>query len=166
MRSRVLRIGLWAVLLACPTLTFAATPPEPEALALVGGTVIPANGEQPIADAVVLVSGDRIERIGRQADVPVPDGYRRIDTSGAWITPGLIDTNVHLILMTVPEFFIKYEDRLEEIAIQSAQVGLKYGMTTMADSWGPLEPLLAARDRVNSGELEGSRVLVAGTSVA
>jgi imidazolonepropionase-like amidohydrolase len=35
----------------------------------------------------------------------------------------------------------------------------------MADSWGPLEPLLAARDRVNRGEFEGSRVLVAGNIV-
>jgi len=67
--------------------------------------------------------------------------------------------------MVVPEFYIKYEDDLEEIAIQSAQVGLKYGMTTMADSWGPLEPLKRARDRINAGEFQGSRVLIAGNIV-
>jgi imidazolonepropionase-like amidohydrolase len=52
-----------------------------------------------------------------------------------------------------------------EIAIQSAQVGLKYGLTTMPDTWGPLKPLLEARDRINSGEFIGSRVLVAGNIV-
>ncbi|MEQ8207214.1 MAG: amidohydrolase family protein, partial [Woeseia sp.] len=91
--------------------------------------------------------------------------YRTIDASGKWITPGLIDSNIHLILMTVPEFFIKYEDHLTDIAIQSAQVGLKYGLTTMPDTWGPLKPLLEARDRINSGEFVGSRLLIAGNII-
>jgi hypothetical protein len=132
-------------------------------LALNGGTVIQATGEAPIRDAMVLIDNGRIVRIG--ADTKAPQGYRQIDVSGKWITPGLIDSNVHLILMTVPEFFIKYEDRLTDIAIQSAQVGLKYGLTTMPDTWGPLQPLLEARDRINSGEFVGSRVLVAGNII-
>ena len=92
-------------------------------LALTGGTVITATGEAPIRDAMVLVDDGRITKISVSATVP--SGYRHIDVSGKWITPGLIDSNVHLILMTVPEFFIKYEDQLTDIAIQSAQVGLK-----------------------------------------
>ncbi len=134
-----------------------------EDLALVGGTVVTATGEAPIADAVVLVRDGRIVRIG--TDLDVPDGYTVVDVTGKWVTPGLIDSNVHLILTTTPEFFIKYEDRLTDIAIQSAQVGLKYGLTTMPDTWGPVEPLLEVRDRINSGELVGSRVLVAGNII-
>jgi predicted amidohydrolase YtcJ len=152
-KSSFVWFGLSIFLLVHLVLTPAATADEPERLALVGGTVIQANGEAPIDDAVVLISGDQLEKIGPRPEVSIPEGYRTIDTTGRWVTPGLIDTNVHLILMTVPEFFVKYEDRLEEIAIQSAQVGLKFGLTTMADSWGPLEPLLAARDRVNSGRV-------------
>lgn len=134
-----------------------------EDLALVGGTVITATGEPPIADAVVLIRDGRIVEV--TTDRSVPAGFRSIDVSDKWITPGLIDSNVHLILMTVPEFFIKYEDRLTDVAIQSAQVGLKYGLTTMPDTWGPLEPLLEARDRINNGEFVGSRVLVAGNII-
>ncbi len=134
-----------------------------EQLALVGGTAIPATGEPPVRDAVVLIEDGEIRRIGSGVDVPA--GYRVIDVKGKWLTPGLIDSNVHLILLTVPEFFIKYEDRLTDIAIQSAQVGLKYGLTTMPDTWGPLEPLLEARDLINSGEFVGSRVLVAGNII-
>ncbi len=111
----------------------------------------------------MLVSDGRIVDIGD--DLSVPSGYESIDVTGKWITPGLIDSNVHLILLTIPEFFVKYEDRFVEIAIQSAQVGLKYGLTTMPDTWGPLKPLLEARDRINSGEFIGSRVLVAGNIV-
>jgi len=152
-----------AVLLALCNLGSSTAPASD--LALVGGTVIPATGSPPIENAVVVIEDGVIAAAGRRGDVTIPDGTPIVDASGKFITPGLIDTNVHLILMTVPEFFVKYEDRLTDIAIQSAQVGLKYGMTTMADSWGPLEPLLEARDRINSGEVVGSRVLVAGNIV-
>lgn len=143
------------------TISDAAT--ASDKLALSGGTIINATGELPIVDTVVLIEDGRIGKIS--IDATVPSGYRQVDVTGKWITPGLIDSNVHLILMTVPEFFIRYEDRLTDIAIQSAQVGLKYGLTTMADTWGPLEPLLAARDRINRGEFVGSRVLVAGNII-
>lgn len=136
---------------------------ETEKIALVGGTVITATGQSPIARATVLIEDGRISAIG--SDLKVPSGFRRVDAAGKWVTPGLIDSNVHLILTTVPEFFVKYEDRLVDIAIQSAQVGLKYGLTTMPDTWGPLVPLLEARDRINDGEFVGSRVLVAGNII-
>ena len=134
-------------------------------LALTGGTVITATGQSPIENAVVLVDGGRIVAVGVRGTVPIPGRYQIIDATGKWIMPGLIDSNIHLILMTVPEFFVKYEDRFTDIAIQSAQVGLKYGLTTMPDTWGPLEPLLEARDRINSGEFVGSRLLIAGNIV-
>jgi len=134
-------------------------------LALVGGTVINATGDAPIPDAVVLMEGGKIKSVGPRASVSIPSGAKTIDVRGKFITPGLIDTNAHLVLMTVPEFFVKYEGRFEDIAIETAQVALKYGVTTIGDSWGPLEPLLKARARLNSGEVLGSRVLIAGNIV-
>jgi imidazolonepropionase-like amidohydrolase len=153
------------LILLCFVLSSAALHAGTGSFALVGGTVITVADSQELNDAVVLINDGRIGQIGKRDAIKIPDGYEVIDTQGRWITPGLIDTNVHLILTTIPEFFVKYEDDLEDIAIQSAQVGLKYGMTTMADSWGPLEPLKRARDRINAGEFEGSRVLIAGNIV-
>ncbi len=143
----------------------ASAPSAGSDLALVGGTVISATGDAPIANAVVLVRDGVIESVGPRSAISIPKDIQIVNTTGQWVTPGLIDTNVHLILTTVPEFFVKYEDRLVDVAIQSAQVGLKYGLTTMADSWGPLPPLLEARDRINRGEVPGSRVLIAGNIV-
>lgn len=151
----------WVVLLLLMHIPVVSA--EAERLALVGATVIKATGEAPVENATLVVVDGHIERISTQQ--PVPQGYRQVDVSGKWITPGLIDANVHLILMTVPEFFVKYENRLVDIAIQSAQVGLKYGLTTMPDTWGPLAPLLEARDRINRGEFVGARVLVAGNII-
>lgn len=134
-------------------------------LAIRGATVITVADDEPISDALILVDDGRIRWVGPATEGPDLEGYEVVGAEGKWVIPGLIDTNVHLILNVIPEFYVKYEDRLEDIAIQSAQVGLKYGMTTMADTWGPLEPLLAARDRIRSGEVVGADVLVAGNII-
>jgi imidazolonepropionase-like amidohydrolase len=134
-------------------------------LALVGATIITGTGAAPIANGVIVVDGSKITAIGPRATTTVPPDAQVIDAPGKFITPGLVDTNVHLVLMIVPEFYAKYEDRLEDVALQSAQVALKYGVTTVRDSWGPLAPLLAVRDRINRGEVPGARTLVAGNIV-
>ena len=68
-------------------------------LALVGGTAITIADSKPVQDSVVLVSDGKIEHVGRRNDTDIPESYQIIDAKGRWITPGLIDTNVHLILM-------------------------------------------------------------------
>ncbi len=150
-------LGVLILLMAFPVESHA----QQRSLALVGATVIPAHTDVVIDDAVILIEDGRITDIGARTSTPVPQGFIVRSVDGKWITPGLIDTNVHLILTTVPEFYVRYEDDLVDIAIQSAQVGLKYGMTTLADSWGPLEPLLEARDRIRSGDVFCSDVLIA-----
>jgi hypothetical protein len=127
--------------------------------------VITATGQEPIGDGVILIDGDRITAVGTRASTPVPRGTRVVNAAGKYITPGLIDVNVHLVLMITPEFYVKYEDRFADIAVQGAQVALKYGLTTGMDSWGPLRPLLEARERLRSGKDIGARVLVAGNIV-
>ncbi|MEP7380337.1 MAG: amidohydrolase family protein [Gemmatimonadota bacterium] len=138
---------------------------ESERWALVGGTVIPATGAPAIDNGVIVISGSRIMAVGPRASTPIPPGTRVVDARGQYITPGLIDVNVHLVLMITPEFYVKYEDRFADIAVQGAQIALKYGLTTVMDSWGPLQPLLQARDRIRSRQDAGARVLVAGNIV-
>lgn len=151
-----------SILLILPSLTGYA---RQDGLALVGATVVPVSSNEIIENAVILIRDGRIIHVGEDGSAPVPAEFAVRQVKGKWIIPGIIDTNVHLILTTVPEFYVRYEESLVDIAIQSAQVGLKYGMTTMADSWGPLEPLLEARDRIRSGEVAGSDVLVAGNII-
>lgn len=134
-------------------------------VALVGGTVISATGDAPIPDATVVIDGRRIVSVTKRNATALPKGTRVIDATGKFITPGLIDANVHLVLMITPEFYVKYEERMADIAVQSAQVALKYGLTTVMDSWGPLTQLLTARDRIARGDVVASRVLVAGNIV-
>jgi imidazolonepropionase-like amidohydrolase len=64
-------------------------------LALVGGTVYTGDPTPPIEDAVVVVREGRIVAVGPRAATPIPDGCTRIDVTGEFVTPGLVDTHVH-----------------------------------------------------------------------
>jgi len=67
----------------------------PPARALVGATLIDGTGAPPVAGAVVLMRGGKIECAGPRAACPVPAGTDVLDVSGLWITPGVIDAHVH-----------------------------------------------------------------------
>ena len=62
--------------------------------ALVGGTVFDGEGGR-IENGIVLLRDGRIEAIGG-ADTVIPDGYLRVDASGKFVTPGIIDIHSHL----------------------------------------------------------------------
>jgi imidazolonepropionase-like amidohydrolase len=64
--------------------------------AIVGATLVDGTGRPPIADSVVMVSGERIVRVGRTSDTPVPEGVRTVDGRGKTLLPGLIDAHTHV----------------------------------------------------------------------
>jgi imidazolonepropionase-like amidohydrolase len=85
--------------LAAATLLVAAglsgQAPSPT-VALVGARVIDGTGAAPIANAIIVVTNGRIERIGPSATVNVPAGATRIDVAGKTIIPGLVNAHGHL----------------------------------------------------------------------
>src|SRR4051794_25375741 len=64
-----------------------ASPPVDGPVALVGGALIDGVSGRVLRDAVVLVRDGRIERVGTVGELPVPTGYRRIDTDGHTVMP-------------------------------------------------------------------------------
>lgn len=151
-------VGAWLLVAQ----TFAQGP----VTAIVGATVIDGNGGAPIRDAAIVISGGRIQAIGPRASVSIPAGATRIDAAGQWVTPGFIDTNVHLSLYGGQneryETMVRYQPRFDDIVIEAAQIDLSYGITTVRDSYGALVPLVHGRDRINRGEVPGARILAAG----
>jgi imidazolonepropionase-like amidohydrolase len=59
-----------------------------QTIAITGGTVYPVSGPK-IENATVLIRDGKIAAVG--TNVAVPAGAMRIDASGKWVTPGLID---------------------------------------------------------------------------
>jgi imidazolonepropionase-like amidohydrolase len=138
--------------------------------AIVGGTVIDGNGGPPLKDAVVLIKDSRIEAVGSRASVSVPEGARVVNAAGKFITPGFVDTNVHISLYgggakDRKETAVHYRLQDAELTLEAAQMHLRYGITTVRDSYGALVPLKQVRDAIKRGETPGPRMLVAGNIV-
>lgn len=72
--------------------TYRPYPGQPVAIA--GATVFDGAGRR-IDNGTVLVSGGKVEAIGG-ADLAVPQDYARIDGTGKFVTPGVIDIHSHL----------------------------------------------------------------------
>lgn len=135
------------------------------AVALVGATLIDGNGGPPVPDVTLLVRDGRIAAIGPRGSVRVPGDARVVDAGGRFATPGFIDTNVHISLYNNGESMVRYEDRFTDLVLETAQVILSHGITTVRDSYGALLPLLAVRDSIERGQAIGPRILVAGNIV-
>jgi imidazolonepropionase-like amidohydrolase len=166
MLCKILTLAVATLLAESPV---SAQPSQP--LAIVGATIIDGTDAEPIRNGVILVESGKIVRVGGQHDLQIPGNARRIDARGKYIIPGLIDTNVHVSGFFENELFALYTYGEEDpygkfgYSLEGAQEGLKYGVTTMLDTYGPLMPLMKVRDRINSGEAVGPRLLVGGNII-
>ncbi|WP_454798218.1 amidohydrolase family protein [Novosphingobium lindaniclasticum] len=91
--------ALLALSLAAPHTVQPAMAAEPVVPVLYGGaTVIDGTGAGARANQDILVQGDRILAIGPHGSLPAEEvaGARKVDLSGRWVIPGLIDTHVHM----------------------------------------------------------------------
>jgi imidazolonepropionase-like amidohydrolase len=144
-----------------------AKEPPPQVTVISGATIIDGTGHAPINDGIIIIRGNRIDAVGNGKLTKPPKGAKLIDASGKYVIPGLMDSNAHLCLLHdwTPEIIARYEGRLEDLIEEAAQVSLKYGNTTVFDTWGPLRPLMNVRDRINKSETIGSRMFVAGNII-
>jgi imidazolonepropionase-like amidohydrolase len=73
---------------AIATLLLLSSPLRAADLAIEHARIHTGDGKR-IDDGTVIIRGENILAIG--TDLKVPEGARRIDARGAWVTPGLID---------------------------------------------------------------------------
>ena len=154
--------------LAAVAALFHAQPPADPVVAVRAARLIDGRGGAPIAPAVVVIRGERIEAAG--AGVAVPAGARVIDMGGATLLPGLIDLHTHLTSTGV-----HWEDELLKTTpgqaalhgAHNALVTLMAGFTTCRDM-GPTWPFtdIDLRKAIDEGVVPGPRLMVAGNYVS
>ncbi|MGB3798246.1 MAG: amidohydrolase family protein [Lewinella sp.] len=134
--------------------------------ALVGGTLIDGYGGTPIQNSVVLIRGDRIEAVGSQDEIDVPDDAEVISTEGMSVLPGLWDMHVHLMINGHSDYAhwdtVYPAQQADIIMPASAKQLLMAGVTSARDLGGPLEESISVRDRVNAGEIPGPTLYMSG----
>src|SRR4051794_35686567 len=100
--------------------------------AYVGATVIDGTGAAPLPNAAVVVTDDRVEWVGRTADLARGDDLRVVDAAGKYVIPGLMDANVHLVVHCDPDVLLEYAPgHYDDLVIEAAQVALRAGITTV-----------------------------------
>jgi imidazolonepropionase-like amidohydrolase len=154
--------------IAASVAIFTAQAPVPPVIAVRAARLIDGRGGAPIAPAVVLVRGDRIESAG--ASLAIPSGARIVDLGGATLLPGLIDLHTHLTSTGV-----HWEDELLKTTpgqaalhgAQNALVTLMAGFTTCRDM-GPTWPFtdIDLRKAIDEGVVPGPRLMVSGNYVS
>ena len=168
MGSRVLvAAASLAAVVAFPAASHAQTPKR---LALVGGMLLTGYDVPPIHHATVLIEGSTIVAAGPSSEVKVPADATVIDTSGRTMLPGLIEAHGHLITLGhgsydrwFPWIAAHGGDAMLTTVMETAAKQLLFaGVTTTVDLGAPLAPILAIRDRINKGEVVGTRVLASG----
>jgi imidazolonepropionase-like amidohydrolase len=135
-------------------------------IAIEHGTLIDGTGRAPIADAVILIEGERIRSVGPQETVRIPRDANVIDAHGKFILPGLIDCHCHLEgvglgdLGELPAEWASPE-KLRELMLDDARLDLYGGVTTVRDV-GSTPLLFDVRQEIESGTFPGPRVIAAG----
>ena len=138
-------------------------------IALVGGTLIDGSGSPAVRNSVVLIRGDRIDRVGTVESLPVPPGYEVISTDGMTVLPGLWDLHVHLMYAGHPDaryWFDTYTPQFENVIMPaSAEQMLMAGVTTVRDLAAPPREIIAVRKRIADGAIPGPTLYVAGPAL-
>jgi imidazolonepropionase-like amidohydrolase len=137
-------------------------PVKSDRLALIGGKIYPSPTATPIINGTVLIKNGRIIAVGERALIKVPRQATVIDCTGLTLVAGLWNSHVHFT-----------ESKWENAArIPSAQLSQqlrdtfsRYGFTTVFDLGSPIENTRAIRSRIESGDIEGLRILTTGTGL-
>jgi imidazolonepropionase-like amidohydrolase len=134
--------------------------------ALVGGTLVDGFGGEPLRNSVILIEGGKISKVGQVGTVVIPQGAEVISTEGMTVLPGLWDMHVHLMINGHADYGYwdkKYPSLFRSVIMPaSAKQLLHAGVTSVRDLGAPLEDIIAVRDSINAGKLEGPTLYVSG----
>lgn len=141
-------------------------------IALVGGSLIDGSGRDPQPQTTVVIKDTRIAWTGPDKQAPLTKDTRIIDAAGRTVMPGLIDLHVHLSYgRSDPSFWARgllpplMEHPLPLIGIKGfarARRTLEMGFTTLRDVGDIGNLAISVRDAINSGTVEGPRIVASG----
>jgi imidazolonepropionase-like amidohydrolase len=129
------------------------------------------DGERTIADAVVVVDGDRIVSVASGAGA-VPSGVEVVDLSRYTGLPGLIDLHTHITYYwdQTPGTGPRGQRRLPAVTVYLAQANarrtLETGVTTVRDLNAGSDMDLAMRELIASGAMTGPRIFASGPGLS
>ncbi len=132
------------------------------------GNVIIGNGES-VEKGAVAINGNIVAFVGKTKKIRPSTKDKVFDISGKSILPGLIDAHVHLCLDGSPDPMTSIsKDSIPHLTLKTASHArrtLEAGVTTVRDMGGKDYVDIAVRDGIESGLLQGPRMICSGRVV-
>jgi imidazolonepropionase-like amidohydrolase len=157
MTGNLLRAVLFCFLLAGSAASGAAA--SAQSLVLLGGRVYASPDADPLPDAVVVTSGGVITAIGSRSEIRLPQDARVIDCTGKTVVAGFWNSHVHF---TQGAWRNAANAPAAPLEAHMQEMLTRWGFTTVWDLGSDPRDSLPLRRRVNSGEVPGPNILLAG----
>lgn len=138
------------------------------------GKLLDVRAGKMLSNQVIVIRGDRIERVAASAEVKIPEGATVVDLSHATVLPGLIDCHTHIMLADTDdshydEILLKQSWQYRTIlATLNVKRDLEAGFTAMRDveSEGSMYSDVDVRNAINRGLIPGPRLKVSTRGIS
>jgi imidazolonepropionase-like amidohydrolase len=152
-----MKILLLAILFSCICSSLFA-----HVLAITGAKIYASPADAPIENGIILIEDGRILALGPIDAVKIPEGAETLKCDGMFITAGFQNSHVHL---TESKWEEAKKQSAENLNTALSEMFLRYGFTTVVDTGSSLENTLAIRSRIEAGELNGPKIITAGSPI-
>jgi imidazolonepropionase-like amidohydrolase len=132
------------------------------------GRMIDVADGRVLRDRVIVVDGERIERVGTQGSIDIPPGARVIDLGDQTVLPGLFDMHVHLTGDTSAQGYQNLAASLPRNTLfgaKNAKLALESGFTSVRNVGAGGYADIALRDAINAGDIPGPRMRASGPAL-
>lgn len=124
-------------------------------VALTGVRLVDGTGAAPAEGRTVLLRDGRIDAVGPDGSVEIPEGARTLDLSGHTVIPGIVGLHDH-------SFYTTPQRRVQS-DFSAPRLYLAAGVTTVRTT-GSIAPYgeINLRRAVDAGEIPGPRMVITG----
>jgi imidazolonepropionase-like amidohydrolase len=157
------------ILFMVMALAVGALPVSARDIYLTADAMIDVIDGKRIETPAIVIRDNRIVAVGQQGALAAPEGAEHVALEGKTLLPGFMDMHVHLTGDAETPFFARMSysvPRQTVVGVKNARKTLMAGFTTVRNVGAAGYSVIAIRDGVNAGEVDGPRIYATGPSLS